>query len=100
MLTVRCAVSDGGAKCGGRCGGTIYDRKGAAFPVTGTDRCENIIWNSVPIYMADRMDSVRSAGISRMHFLFTTEDKDACDKIIRAYAAGLPPAGQIYRMKK
>lgn len=100
MLTVRCAVSDGGAACGSRCGGTLYDRKGAAFPVTGTDRCENIIWNSVPIYMADRMDSVHRAGIVRMHFLFTTEDSSACDQVIRAYEEKLPPVGQVYRMKK
>ncbi len=99
MLTVRCALSDGGSHCG-QCGGTLLDRKGAAFPVTGTDRCGNIIWNSVPIYMADRMDSVRSAGITRMHFLFTTEDSDECDRIIRAYERDLPPVGQIYRMKK
>ncbi len=105
MLTVRCAMSDGRSDCGhgsgcGRCGGTLYDRKGAAFPVTGTDRCENIIWNSVPIYMADRMDSVRGTGITRMHFLFTTEDSGECDRIIWAYETGLAPVGQIYRMKK
>lgn len=102
MLTVRCALSDGCSHCshGSGCGGTLLDRKGAAFPVTGTDRCENIIWNSVPIYMADRMDRVRGAGITRMHFLFTTEDSVECDGIIRAYEAGLAPAGQIYRMKK
>lgn len=100
MFTIRCAVSNGGTTCGGRCGGILYDRKGVAFPVTGTDRCENIIWNSVPIYMADRMDSVRRAGIARMHFLFSTENRDACDRIIRAYEEKLPPVGQVYRMKK
>lgn len=99
MLTVRCVLSDGDRGCG-RCGGTLLDRKGTPFPVTGTDRCENIIWNSVPIYMADRMNSVYSAGITRMHFLFTTEDSSECDRIIRAYKEGLAPVRQIYRMKK
>ncbi|MBS5724554.1 MAG: U32 family peptidase [Clostridiales bacterium] len=99
MLTVRCALSDGGSRCGS-CGGNLVDRKGAAFPVTETDRCGNIIWNSVPIYMADRLDAVRAAGIVRMHFLFTTESGSECDQVIRAYEAGTAPAGQILRMKK
>lgn len=99
MYTVRCALSDGGRNCGD-CGGWLTDRKGAAFPVTGGDGCGNVIWNSVPIYMADRLDAVRAAGIVRMHFLFTTESGGECDRIIRAYEAGIAPVGQILRMKK
>ncbi len=100
MLTVRCAVSDGCRSCGKGCGGILQDRRGASFPVTGTEKCANIIWNSVPVYMADRMDAVKNAGITRMHFLFTTEDSAACDRIIQAYQEGTAPAGAIYRMKK
>lgn len=100
MLTVRCAVSDGCRRCGKGCGGILQDRRGVSFPVTGTEKCGNIIWNSVPVYMADRMDAVKSAGITRMHFLFTTENAAACDRIIQAYQKGIAPTGAIYRMKK
>ncbi len=99
MLTIRCAVSDGCHSCG-KGGGTLQDRRGAAFPVTCAHGCGNIIWNSVPVYMADRLDAVRRAGITRMHFMFTTEDAAACDRIIRAYQEGAAPEGAIYRMKK
>lgn len=100
MFTVRCAVSDGCRSCGKRCGGVLQDRRGASFPVTGTEGCGNIIWNSVPVYMADRIDAIKNAGITRMHFLFTTEDSTACDRIIRAYQKESAPIGAIYRMKK
>lgn len=100
MLTVRCAVSDGCRKCGRSCGGILQDRRGISFPITGTEKCGNIIWNSVPVYMADRMDAVKNAGITRMHFLFTTEGAADCDRIIRAYQEGTAPTSAIYRMKK
>jgi len=100
MLTVRCAVSDGCRGCGKDCGGSLQDRRGVSFPVTGTEKCGNIIWNSVPVYMADRMDAVKNAGITRMHFLFTIEDAVGCDRIIRAYQEGTAPESPIYRMKK
>lgn len=100
MLTVRCAVSDGCRSCGKGCGGILQDRRGVSFPVTGTEKCGNIIWNSVPVYMADRMDAVKNVGITRMHFLFTTEDAADCNRIIRAYQEGTAPTGAIYRMKK
>ena len=126
MLTERCAMSDGGACCpfggkGGRsaasrekrpgaaagktcdgeiCRGTLRDRTGASFPVIGHGNCTNVIFNSVPVYMADRAEELSASYAARYHFLFTTETPDEAARIIKAYKAGSPPPDdRIKRIK-
>ena len=117
MHTERCMMSDGGAVCpfggaGGRifpyrekktgdaagrtcdgalCRGTLTDRTGARFPVFGLRDCSNVIFNSVPVYTADRADVIEKCCAARLHFIFTDESAAECEKIIRAYEKGLPP---------
>lgn len=115
MLCVRCVLSDGGESCncggcglsvpgmtkksGALCTGSLTDRRGTVFPLYGMPDCTNILYNSVPVYMADRMREVQSAGVSVMHFIFTDESRDRCRKIIEAYKNGTPPeSGNIRRM--
>ena len=125
MLTERCAISDGGAVCpfggaGGRsvrnvkktarsaagksCDGTycrafLTDRTGARFPVVGLEDCSNIIYNSVPTYMADKKDFFALCRADRLHFVFTTETREECGGVIRAYINGTPPSGAVRRIK-
>lgn len=105
MTMLRCALSDGGKTCrqGGSggfreqmhknvlCSGSLTDRTGVAFPIFGMYDCTNILFNSVPIYMADRMDILRAAGISEFHFIFTTETRAEVEAILHAYQNGTPP---------
>jgi len=107
MLTLRCAISDGGAMCrmhgtGGfteadtvsknhLCLASLKDRTGAAFPIVGMYDCTNVIYNSVPIWMADKKQTLLSLGASRLHFLFTTESQKEVSEIIRAYKEGAAP---------
>ena len=94
MLNVRCAISDGGKNCQGKkdslCRSSLSDRYRIPFPVIGLPDCTNIIYNSVPVYMADRMQDVKSAGISVFHFIFTDETPQEVDRIISAYKNGTP----------
>ena len=117
MHTERCMMSDGGAVCpfggaGGRtypyrekkkgesfgkacdgtlCRGELADRTGAKFPVFGLRDCSNVIFNSVPIYMADRADVTDKCSAARFHFIFTDESAAECERVIRAYEESLPP---------
>ena len=117
MHTERCMMSDGGAVCpfgggGGRtypyrekksgslhgktcggavCRGELTDRTGAKFPVFGLRDCSNVIFNSVPIYMADKADVMRECAASRLHFIFSDETRQECERVIRAYREALPP---------
>lgn len=118
MTLARCVICDG--KCpfgnrGGRAVGTnnyalspdsnltknprgtcctaiLRDRKGEEFPVIGYPMydCVNIVYNSVPTWMADRSDQLKH--ISHLHFMFTTETSNEADRVVRAYIAKLPSA--------
>lgn len=114
MHTMRCMLSDGGSACpfgggGGHitpskikkegkrenlacdgtvCRGVLRDRMGAEFPVFGLEDCTNVIYNSVPVYMADR----KPRGNARHHFIFTTENERDVDFIIDCYEKEKAPA--------
>lgn len=94
MLTVRCAISDGGKQCSGKkgplCRSAFSDRYRTDFPVFGLPDCTNIVFNSVPVYQADKMNEVYSAGVSVCHFIFTDETPEEVDLIIDAYEKGTP----------
>ena len=107
MLTLRCAISDGGSACrihgaGGftendtveknhLCMASLKDRTGASFPIVGMYDCTNILYNSIPVYMADKAATLSSLGAERWHFLFTTESKKEAAEIITAYTEGRAP---------
>ena len=59
--------------------GDIIDRKGTRFFISG-DR----LYNSVPIFMADKLKEVEKAGITHGRLIFTTEIADEVRRIIRA----------------
>ena len=60
-------------------GGTITDRTGARFFVHG-----DILYNSVPIFMADKLKEVEKAGITHGRLIFTTESAEEVRQIIKA----------------
>jgi len=98
MLTVRCAISDGRCKKADKsnlCTSAITDRHGVRFPLYGMPDCTNVIYNSVPIYMADKKIELEAAGISRFHFIFTDETPEECDRIILAYINGEAPGDGV-----
>lgn len=117
MHTMRCMISDGGSLCpfagnGGRsgrnaskkegalgallcdgrlCRSVIKDRRGASFPVIGLADCTNIIYNSVPIYMADAAEKLVFPFAARHHFIFSDESAEECSKIIDNYTNARVP---------
>lgn len=82
-------------------GGTtgLCDRTGAVFPVL-PEGTRDIIYNSVPVYMADRAAALKSAGITLSLFSFTTETKSEVARIVDAYRHGLPPVDTNIRRIK
>lgn len=126
MHTQRCMLSDGGSLCrasgsGGRtyphrkkkqtegrvscdgkcCFGKLSDRKNTQFTVVGLPDCTNIIYNSVPIYMGDKMKVFDAYRAERLHFIFSDENGAECDRVIEAYKKGKVPseAESIRRLK-
>ena len=111
MLTVRCLLSGGGDSCtlggvgGGLgqegktdCHGVLKDRTGAAFPVY-SESCRSIVYNSVPIYMADRFATVEALPLREQIFRFTSETKAEAARVIRQHIDHLPPEGPVRRLR-
>ena len=99
MTTARCLICSG--RCnkgnvGGRtknarphsCSSELVDRLGERFPVIAEDNCVNVIYNSTPIWMGDRLGQIKRAGGSHFHFIFTTETADEAIAIADKYSRG------------
>lgn len=76
----------------------ITDRRSARLPVTRTFRHRNVIYNSVPIYMADKTDAVLPTAIGDLHYYFTDETAGEAAEIIQAYKDGTPHTKEVKRL--
>ena len=92
MLLENCLIKSYGS-CSGEKGcdsGTfsLIDRKNEVFPLVAT-KCGNVVYNTKPIYMADRLDEIKKLGIDSVRLSFTLENYERCCIIIREYQAAL-----------
>lgn len=76
----------------------LRDRKNARFPIRH-DGKRDILYNSVPVYMADVLDRITSVGVEELHFLFSTEDSGEALRVIYAYQHAVIPKDPIRRIK-
>ncbi len=94
MLTRNCPVKNaaGCAKCGKR--GFVADRLGKRFQVVCSPYpCAEIL-NGVPVYLADKMQDVKT---DFAHFYFTDESADDVEKIISLYKTRSPATFEFTR---
>lgn len=75
----------------------LRDRTGAEFPVRREFRHRNVLYNSVPVRMEDRLSEYARAGLFE-HFIFTCESKKEVAEIICAYKIGGKPKGAFKRI--
>lgn len=75
----------------------LKDRTGAEFPVRREFKHRNVLYNSVPIRMEDRLSEYARAGLFE-HFIFTCESKKEAAEIICAYKTGGKPTGAFKRI--
>lgn len=85
MITENCVLKNMKAcPCGGA--GEIVDRKGTAFPVIKDDDiCRSVILNSVPLYLADKLDEVQACGVAYGRLQFSIENPKDCREIAEQY---------------
>ena len=77
----------------------LTDRKGMKFPVLSCFGHRSLIFNSVPVYMADRKSELSRAGVRHEHFIFSDETEAEIQNVIRAYRLGLAPDGSVRRIR-
>lgn len=69
------------------CGKRVYlkDRKNEKFPIMCAPGCYSELYNSKPIYMADKLDALKELPVDIYRFEFTDETKSECEKILSEY---------------
>lgn len=114
MLLEKCAIREiyrhmkPEAVCREVCGrnaAVLKDRMGKEFPVLREDAPKgmghrNLVCNSLPTGMSDRMDEVFRGHLAGHHFIFTVESPREVDRVIAAYREGKPLGGEVRRMVK
>jgi putative protease len=73
MQTENCIIKNTGAFCGDKCEGVLTDRTKAEFPIKREYRHRNIIYNSVPLYLADKINDLKKSGVGLYTLMFTDE---------------------------
>ncbi len=77
---------------------SLRDTRGAVFPVLPEDS-RDILYNSVPLYMADQTDRLDKAGIEERHMIFSDESRGDVMKVLFAYRHGVIPKEPVRRLK-
>ncbi len=101
LMTVKnCIIKSLNGKC--NCDGQthyIKDRKGVYFPFySNKQTCTNIIYNSVPVYMGDKIDELTSINASWLRFDFVDETPEQIKQIAQCFKAGTKmPEGTFTR---
>ena len=91
-----CPLKDSGFD--GVCRGKLTDRTGATFPVIREFPHRNIIFNSVPVYMADKGGELQLSCLDGCVFIFSDESSEEVKNIISAYENGAPANFKIRRV--
>ncbi len=85
MITENCAVKNQSGRC--QCGNVnqLVDRKGFHFPVVKAFGCRNEILNANKLFLADRVQDYRQAGLWAIRLQFTTENSLECVQVLERY---------------
>lgn len=94
MTTFKCLLKDQGL-CKS-CHGYLTDRTGAKMYCDGIYGHHNVIYNSVPIYMADKQNDIKNHS---WHFIFTDETSEDCAEIIESYKYAIPTSKKVRRIR-
>ena len=98
MITEKCAGKECGSCEGCQKGSNaLTDRRGVSFPVFRIFRHRSLIFNSAPVWMADRQKQLREYRVRGQVFIFSTETPAETDRVIAAYRRGDAPGDTAFR---
>lgn len=89
MTFENCPVKANGKCDKGKSQNYLQDRMGEKFPLLCSLGCFCVLYNSKPIYMADKIDDLKKTNITYLRLNFTDETADECGKIICDYQNAL-----------
>ena len=86
MLIKNCMIKSALGTCRKGESFVLSDRKNESFKIScRPDMCINTIYNSKPLYMADKLSDMKESGIKNILLLFTGESAKETEKVIKAY---------------
>ena len=85
MITENCAIKNQSGKCVCSNVNLLTDRKGVRFPVERAYGCRNEILNANKVFLADKAQDWKKAGLRAVRLLFTTENGVECAQVLEAY---------------
>lgn len=98
MITENCVLKNAG-KCPCKGFGEIYDRKNSRFYIIKDGQsCRNIILNSVPLYMGDKVQDIKNCGVNFGRLDFTVESPELCREVCRKYFKNEKSDGEFTRL--
>ena len=85
MVTENCIIKNSGKCIDYKGFYGLSDKTGHTFPVVCHFPHRNLILNSNPIYIADKLNELESCNVYGYDFLFTTENGREIQRIVNAY---------------
>ena len=97
MITERCFISENfGCESCNKC--ALTDRKGEKFPMMREFSHRNIIFNSTPTYMGDRLSELSTHRIRSEHFIFSVESSREIITVLDAINDAAPLPRRVRRI--
>ncbi len=85
MITENCIIKNQFGKCVCSNVNHLTDRKGVQFPVLRAFGCRNEIFNANKLFLADKAQDYRRAGLWAIRLNFTTENALECARVLERY---------------
>ena len=85
MITENCIIKNQFGKCVCSNVNQLTDRKGVQFPVLRAFGCRNEIFNANKLFLADKVQDYRRAGLWGIRLNFTTENALECARVLERY---------------
>ena len=85
MITENCIIKNQFGKCVCSNANHLTDRKGVQFPVLRAFGCRNEIFNANQLFLADKAQDYRRAGLWAIRLSFTTENALECARVLERY---------------
>ena len=97
MITERCFISEnfGCKNCNNA---SLTDRLGEKFPMRREFRHRNVIFNSIPTYMGDRVGELKSHRIESNHLIFSNESGREIIGVLEAIKNSAPLPNKVRRV--
>ena len=85
MLTERCLIKASAGRCACGAPARMSDEYGGVYPVVREYTCRNAVYGPSKVFLGDRLEDVKKAGVRGMRLLFTNEGARECVEVAKSF---------------